>query len=365
MIEAAVAQIARNMLFVLIERTAFGECSVVDAQHEGIGRGVDLGIVTRIVAPRQQVGRRDVNPQTLQGDFFAEARRELVAQRDLLEPQERSVLEVEVRDAEVLHDVALAQHREVGHVALLAPAAQGIGSQVVRVGEFVPLAAQAVHDLIAVYEIEEYVEREILIREGVSEASAEFRMRVSDDDPVVVIDDAVTGGVVPDHVTALERLAVDGTLDIGTLGAVRSRIDVVRRLRVYAQGLVAEEYARRLSLAGQRVGAHDHILAVGQPGDLVPVEVDVERGVPAELALQVHGVEQELHAPVLHGSEVGRYGREARIGGQREVKQQILALFQVDIGRSQDPSVEEAQVDTCIVLRGGLPAQVVVGQSVV
>lgn len=141
---------------------------------------------------------------------------------------------------------------------------------------------------------------------------------------------------------------------------------VVERLRHLAVVLVdavrAEDVPRthRPAEFQRAVGADRQQVVFEQRRQLVDIAGDVERRTPQHLAQIEVGVDRELDTLVAHRPDVAQDRGLARRGVHGLRVEQVVRVLQVNVGDHVDLAAQEAQVESGVVLVGGLPRQTVV-----
>ena len=98
--------------------------------------------------------------------------------------------------------------------------------------------------------------------------------------------------------------------------------------------------------------------------------VAVERNVPVNVQSPVfrihsHDIRRKLKALVGHIAVIGPHGCVSRAGRYGNVLQQIFCPFVIIVGRKAQAVLQEAEVQTNVVLVRGLPLQVLVQRAFV
>src|SRR6266487_1092022 len=141
---------------------------------------VDVRIEARVAGDREQVLARDVDAGR-RGAAEQQARRQVVPEREGLEPQIRTVF----HEGAVERPGAVAigpRHHRIG--VRRVPVIQHAGALVRLHDVEAAVRVSGVDHLVAVHEVQERVERETAVGEGVTEAPVELWLTVAEDGAV-------------------------------------------------------------------------------------------------------------------------------------------------------------------------------------
>src|SRR5438309_3563676 len=177
--------------------------SVIDAPSARVAaHAVHLGIEARVVGRDQQVLTRDLGTTGLGAPQQATGK--LVAEREGLEPQERAVLHQGAVNAAGAREVGAGN---IGVGVLGRPPVEHVGPLVHEARGQTVEDARHVHDLIAVREVHEHIERERSVAQAVRQPAVELWIGVANDGAVVQVDLPVAVDV---HDLVLAGRAISG-----------------------------------------------------------------------------------------------------------------------------------------------------------
>ena len=298
------------------------------------------------------VVQRGVDAQRLDVDLLEPALGKRVANGDVLDGEVRGVDQrVAGRGVRAAH----FEHRHVGLVARLLPAAFGV---------FVPVVAGVLHVHRAV--VESVVnpsadrigrqERDVDVlqdRERRTDAAEEFRLAAF----VVVFAQGGHRHVVGDVLVAARvhqrPLVVDR---LGPVGVV----ELLARGGVHAGRFRQVEGVDRPPHLDDADARRDDILAAREREHLVAVERTHQRRVPAEVALvEDRSAQRDLEPLVAQRADVVVEARESGRDRQRTVEQHVARFAVVVLDRNAQSAAEhrgfDAGVEVAVLLPGHLP----------
>src|SRR5690606_20882473 len=103
------------------------------------------------------------------------------------------------------------------------------------------------------------------------ESRNKFRMWVSNNGAVVIVNDTVAVDIVPDHVATLEWRPGSRTSSVLTFCSIWRIVDVVLVGCIHPQCTVCREYTSWFAYPAQCKVAYQNIVSFGQSGYCVPV----------------------------------------------------------------------------------------------
>ena len=233
----------------------------------------------------------------------------------------------------------------VGHLSGNTPALQHAGGLVHTVEHTFGVHTSHVIDIVSIRSLNEHIQRETLVREGVGESEREIRVRVTD-----------IGAVGSRHHTVFVHVAVIQFTRFG----------------IHAIGDISPETAERASRCVAHhilldvVGGNGVVIYLSQAQTLqfVSVERDVEVGVPFEvLSNDVLGTYGEFKSLVHHLAAIVRQCvGSSRTTGQRDPHQHVLGSLVVVVGIKGEAVAQHGNVETDVRLSGRFPSQFRIGE---
>ena len=152
--------------------------------------GRDFRVYAGVFSPGAKVVEGKIGVDLRQVDAFNEFFGEFIVERQILESQERTVLNKSVGTEPVI-TVLIKGTGHFGNIPFLTPAPVN-GNRLVVVGVHVlGIHAGIVHNLVACAEVEERIDRKILPTHRETETAIEFRITVTQVNNVEFVDCAV------------------------------------------------------------------------------------------------------------------------------------------------------------------------------
>ena len=286
----------------------------------------------------------------------------LVSQADVLHAQVRAILDIAVRQ---LHRTTVSGirfgpfgifpvfRRPAAVINILRNITDSAHRNAHQVG---------IEDIAADTSLQEEAEGKVLVREVLVHTEREIRIRISDNLFVGLRNAGNAIEVLVLHFSDHGLAECLGFIRIERIGSYLSDIIIETVLDISPD----RTDRHTVSLDEGGIGATPALceLVAGKAVDLIPVDGYIDVEIPAEAPYR-YRIELSCNLNTLIGyvTEVGRHVGESSTLRNLDVLQQVERLLIIEVYGKVDLVLQEAHVDTHVVLVRGFPPQIRVGRS--
>src|SRR6185437_10011631 len=325
---------------------------------------VDVRIITTILGDGHQVVHRRKHPHAL---YKIHARMNIIAHGDIPQPDIGTVLDkppAKVKGAPVL--LLGLRSLRILPVRERPPVIPHLLRDVIEAADVRKEIRIHIDDIVPIHPLDQKVHVETLPAKAIGKAISELRIHIPDQLLILGGNGPVMIQVlIPDlpHSTPDDGITLIRHHGIGPHFRLIA-IDIL--LHIAIQRTYGLPYLLNKRLVAIGIDARGELFrhTTAQRHDLVPVKGDIRAKIPVEVLRRYrYRRNRQLQALVSDLPAVDQLRTETRGRRDRNVLQQVMRPFIIDIAMERDPVLQKSQIQTRVILIRGLPLQIRITRS--